>query len=142
MLFLVGVTFAYDDSDLFDEDLEDLFEVSPEEQAVIKEAIKQNELSDEEIKQREAEERRRKIEAMQEPIPQFDSHFDRYLWYANKYKIEAVLFGFALTFMFNFFLGKRVNFKLANAFHSRVIPTLNDNFAHLGFGQEGGLNLN
>ena len=56
------------------------------------------------------------------------------MWYANKYKIEAVLVGLALTFLFNFYLGKRVNLKLANSFHARTLPVLSENFSHLGFG--------
>lgn len=76
-----------------------------------------------------------------DPVPVFNSIMEKYLYYSLKYKIEVVLGILFVLFVFNFFLGKRVNVSLARAFHARTLDCVNKNFAHLGFGQERSLEL-
>lgn len=65
---------------------------------------------------------------------------DRYVYLVTKYRFEFVGLMFVIMFVFTFFLGKRTNFKLANAIHTRTLQILKDNFHRIGF-EEGGIEL-
>jgi len=55
---------------------------------------------------------------------------EKYLYYGLKYKVEILLLAVVVLFIFNLFIGKNRNRKLAEAFHARTISTIKKNFAH------------
>ena len=55
---------------------------------------------------------------MEEEVPHFDGFADKYVYYSLKYKVEFVLVMFLLTFLVNFFTGKKVNKVLASSLHN------------------------
>lgn len=76
-----------------------------------------------------------------EPVPEFDSETEKYIYYARKYLTEVCLASILVVYMLNFFVGKKVNTKVATMWLAEAIPLLRQNFAHLGFGEESNLSL-
>ena len=62
--------------------------------------------------------------------PKFESSTEKYIYYFLKYKLELILVSCALLFIFNLFIGKKINRKLAEAFHIRCLDAIKKNFAH------------
>ena len=61
---------------------------------------------------------------------------EKYMYYANKYKIEWLVISFCFMFVVNFFTGKKINRTLVQAFHDRTLDLLNANFSQLGLWTE------
>ena len=59
-----------------------------------------------------------------------------YLYYAMKFKFEIMLSLVFIMYVINLFLGKKANFKIAHAFHNKVLDTIADNFHQIGFGSQ------
>ena len=118
-----------DDLDSFFDDIEDDF--VPEEPAIQHDESPETPTPEEVMQQVIPE----------EPIPEFKSDTEKYLYYANKYKIEIALAILAIVYMLNFFTGKNVNSKIAAMWLTEALPGLKDNFAHLGFGDEPNASL-
>lgn len=76
-----------------------------------------------------------------EPIPEFESDTEKYIYYARKYLVEICLALLVVVFILNFFVGKKVNTKIAAMWLSEAVPLLRNNFAHLGFGEDSNLSL-
>jgi hypothetical protein len=77
----------------------------------------------------------------EEPVPEFESNYEMYMFYARKYMIEISLVGVVLVYILNFFTGKSVNTKIVAMWLTESLPVLKDNFAHLGFGDEPNASL-
>lgn len=77
----------------------------------------------------------------EEPIPEFENDIDKYIYYARKYLIEIFLAMLAGVFILNIYYGQKVNCKIAAMWLTEVLPILDKNFAHLGFGEEKNLSL-
>lgn len=76
-----------------------------------------------------------------EPVPEFESETEKYIYYARKYLTEICLSLILVVYMLNFFVGKNVNSKIATMWLAECIPLLRQNFTHLGFGDESNLSM-
>lgn len=121
-----------------DDDLDSLFEISPEEEKIIKERAINVVRDDEIVVDKPSEPQIRYFD----DTPEFKSASEKYIYYVMKYKIEFLLFIVLVIFIFNFFLGKKINFNLANSFHQRTLEVLSKNFAHVGLGDTSNHELN
>ena len=76
-----------------------------------------------------------------EPVPEFNSDFEKYMYYGRKYLPEICLVIIGIVYILNIFVGKNVNSKFAIAWLNKCLPMLKENFSHLGFGNEPNANL-
>ncbi len=120
-----------------DDEIEGLFDTSSDEEQQVKRRAKVAFKDETEIVEPEKGEYKYFDET-----PEFKSASEKYIYYGLKYKLEFLLVAITLMFVFNFFLGKKVNSNLAVAFHQRCIEPLQKNFAHLGLGDISNTSLN
>lgn len=110
ILIILGICVSHK---VADDEFEDLFEISAEEEQLIKQKNKQVPKGETEL-----EEQLQKPEIKYfDDTPEFKSSMEKYIYYGLKYKVEIMLIVFTITFVFNLILGKKVNRNLANAFH-------------------------
>lgn len=77
----------------------------------------------------------------EEPLPEFESKSEMYIYYARKYLAEICLSSILLVYILNIFVGKKVNSKLVSMWIAEALPLLKENFFHLGFGEESNVSI-
>ena len=98
LLLLIALGFAHK---IADDDIESLFEMTPEEEKVIKERVIIP-ATEEDIVVDKPKEPTYKY---YDDTPHFKSASEKYIYYGLKYKIEIMLLSVVIMFVFNFFLG-------------------------------------
>lgn len=76
-----------------------------------------------------------------EPVPEFNSSVEMYIYYGRKYLMEICLILIAVVYFINIFVGKKVNAKIVSMWLAEALPVLKENFHHLGFGEDPNLSL-
>lgn len=94
---------------LADDDFEDLFETTQEEEELLKTRQKASiKVAGENLIDEESKTPNPQLKYFDD-TPKFESATEKYLYYAGKYKIELLLIILVVIFIFNLFIGKKVN---------------------------------
>ena len=73
--------------------------------------------------------------------PVFETSTEKFIYYFRKYLVEISLLMLVAVYLLNFVVGKRVNQKVVSMWLVETVPTLDSNFAMIGFGEESNLSL-
>lgn len=124
-----------------EEDFDDLFEDTPDIEPEVFDQIEIEDI-DVPITEPDVEVTEEKIDIPvpqyipEEPVPEFDSAYDKYMYYARKYLVELCISSILIIYVLNIFVGKKVNSKIVSMWVAEAIPVLKKNFHHTGFGEE------
>ena len=120
---------------LAEDEFDDLFETTQEEEQLLKTLQKPSiKVTGEELIDPEFKPKNPEVKYFDD-TPKFESASEKYIYYIGKYKIELILLIVVFIFLFNLFIGKKINRQLAEAFHLRCIDAIKQNFAHQGLGE-------
>jgi len=125
-----------------DEDFEDLFEEAPEDAPEIFDETPDEEpqiefeqpiiITDNEVEEMPAPE----IIVETDPVPDFETATEKYIYYARKYMVELCLGSLFFVYILNIYVGQKVNSKVVAMWTAEALPVIQKNFHHTGFGDE------
>ncbi len=76
-----------------------------------------------------------------EPVPEFESATEKYIYYARKYMVELCLGSIFIVYILNIWVGSKVNSKVVSMWVAEAVPVIQKNFHHSGFGEESNLSI-